>query len=322
MYILDGDTIYYGKDGTQKLVIRVAGIDTPETRHYRAGKFKDQEYGPEAAKTARTVIRGAKKVEYLPVGADAYGRTLAHIFIDGGLFEVEMLRRGLAYETVTSHGDNGYPELAAAILEAARIYPRLPFENPHAWRAREWSEEKERAELQKDLGLKRTAMDKSLVVFDDGDTISYKNITFRILGMDTPEIIHENDGIFEDQPYGRAAAAYTKKLILEAKTMEYLADGYDTYGRTLAHIFINGKLLSVTVIKAGLAYESVSKFGDSGFPGYSRLILAAAKSVPVPPFENPLYWRAKHQHRSGSDWTSVLPEDGFAENFFPGIQPY
>ncbi len=297
IYVLDGDTIYYGEKGLEKFKIRIAGIDAPEISHYSAGKFEDQEFGQEAAKQGRAIIHHANKVEYMPLGPDKYGRTLAHIIVDGELYAAKILEKGLAYETITSHGDNGCPGIAAAILEAAKTFPRLSFEDPHDWRAREWSGEKERAELQKDLALKRTAMEKSRIVFDDGDTISHEGVTFRILGMDTPEIIHEKDGIFENQPYGPEAAALAEKLISEARAVEYLAGGKDRYGRTLAHVFIDGELLSVLLIKAGLAYEDVSKFGHSGFPGYARLILEAGRSMPAPPFENPLYWRAKHQQK-------------------------
>ncbi|MFH1619476.1 MAG: thermonuclease family protein, partial [bacterium] len=279
-YIVDGDTIYYGATGTNKLKIRILGIDTPETKHNNAGKFEDQAFGQEAKKYARYVIRKAKKVQYLPVGIDKYGRTLAHVFVDGRLFVLDILRKGLAYETVSKYGDYGYPDLAAATLEASKIYPRKDFINPHDWRAREWSEEKEQAELQRDMTLPRIVLDKSRIIFDDGDTITYKNVTFRILGYDTPEIMHPEDGIFEDQPYGREAAALAEELITKAESVECIMDGTDKYGRTLAHVFVDGELLSVRIIKAGLAYESVSKFGANGFPGYSGLILAAFRSVP------------------------------------------
>lgn len=306
IYVLDGDTIYYGEKGSEKLKIRIAGIDTPEIKHYSAGKFEGQEFGQEATKQGRAIILRAKKVEYMPLGLDKYGRTLAHIFVDGELYAVKILEKGLAYETITTYGDNGCPEIAASILKTAAAYAHLPFENPHDWRAREWSEEKEQAELRKDLALKRTAIEKSLIRFDDGDTFFYKDLTLRILGMDTPEIIHEKDGIFENQPYGPEAAKLTKKLISKARTVEYIAGRKDLYGRTLAHVFVDGELLSVLLIKAGLAYEDISMFGATGFPGYARIILKAGRSMPTPPFENPLYWRAKHQQKETKSF-NVFP---------------
>ncbi len=297
IYVLDGDTLSYGRQGAKKLDIRILGIDTPETKHYGAGKFEDQEFGPEATKAGRAIISRAKKIEYMSVGLDKYGRTLAHIFVDNELYAVKILEKGLAYETISAFGDNGFPDLAAAILQAARTHARKDFERPCDWRARVWSEEKERAELRKDLALKKISMDKSLIGFDDGDTVFYNGITLRILGIDTPETIHEEQGIYKNQPYGRKSSALTKKLISNARAVEYLAGPKDLYGRTLAHVFIDGELLAVMQVRAGLAYEDVSKFGATGFPGYARMILNESRLMPTPPFENPFYWRVKNQHR-------------------------
>ncbi len=132
---------------------------------------------------------------------------------------------------------------------------------------------------------------------DDGDTFFYKDLTIRILGIDTPEIIHKEHGIYEDQPYGRQAAQLTTQILRKAKTVEYLPYQPDTYGRLLAHVFVDGELLSVHLIRAGLAYETVSHYGDNGFPGLAKRILQAAKEFPPPLFEQPYIWRRKHQIR-------------------------
>lgn len=298
MYVLDGDTVYYGKRTSgSKLKIRVLGIDTPEVPHFAAGKFLGQKFGKEATLYAREIVRKAKKVKYLPAGKDKYGRTLAHILVDDELLAVALIKKGLAYESVTTYGDNGLPALARTILAASKKYPLKDFERPRTFRHRVWSEEWEAAELRKDLKRRRTAMNKSLIKFDDGDTIGYKGTSFRISGVDTPEIMHKEDGIFEDQPYGRTAAAYTKKLILNAKKVEYLLGEKDKYGRTLAHVFIDGELLSILLLKKSLGYEIISNFGPGEFPGLARQILAAARSASTPKFERPMYWRGKHQKK-------------------------
>lgn len=297
-YVLDGDTVYYGKRTSgRKLKIRVLGIDTPEVPHFAAGKFLGQPYGKEATLLAREIVRKGKKVKYLPTGKDRYGRTLAHILVDEELLAVSLIKKGLAYESITTYGDNGLPALSKIILAASKKYPLKDFERPRAFRHRVWTPEWEAAELKKDLGRRRTLMNKSLVKFDDGDTIRYKGTTLRISGVDTPEIMHKEDGIFEDQPYGRTAAAYTKKLILNAKKVEYILGEKDKYGRTLAHVFIDGELLSVLLLKKSLGYEIISNFGPGEFPGFARLILAAARSAPTPKFERPMYWRGKHQKK-------------------------
>jgi len=132
---------------------------------------------------------------------------------------------------------------------------------------------------------------------DDGDTFYYKDVTIRILGIDAPEIIHKEHGIFENQPYGRRAAAMTIDILRKAKVIEYLPFQNDKYGRLLAHVFVDGELLSIHLIKAGLAYESISYYGDNGFPGLAERILKAAHESPRPPFEMPYKWRRRHQRK-------------------------
>jgi endonuclease YncB( thermonuclease family) len=139
------------------------------------------------------------------------------------------------------------------------------------------------------------SMDKSKIKPDDGDSFFYKDITIRILGIDTPEIIHKDHGIFEDQPYGREAAAMTTNTLAKAKIIEYIPSEDDKYGRLLAHIFVDGELLSVLLIKAGLAYETISYYGDNGFPDLAEKILMAVRESPQPKFEKPYKWRRKHQ---------------------------
>lgn len=301
LYASDGDTVYYGKKGSKgTIVIRVLGYDTPEIPHFKFGNFVGQPYGDEAKFLARRLIKNAKEVLYLPAGRDKYGRTLAHILVDGELLSIAMLKAGLAYESIRRHGDNGMPDIAGDILAAEKAYRknRKDFENPHDFREREWGEKKKAEELKADLARRRTELDKSKIAFDDVDTIRYGRETIRIAGIDGPEIRHPEDGIFKDQPYGRQAARLTKNLILKAKKVELLRDAKkDKYGRTLAHLFLDGELLSVLVIRESMAYENVFMFGPGSTPGLARLVLAAARKSPKPPFEYPWKWRQDNQKR-------------------------
>jgi endonuclease YncB( thermonuclease family) len=140
-------------------------------------------------------------------------------------------------------------------------------------------------------------IDTSAIRPDDGDTFFYKNLTIRILGIDAPEIVHKEHGIFEDQPYGRNAAAMTLDILMKAKIVEYVPFQNDKYGRLLAHVFVDGELLAVHLIRAGLAYENVSYYGDNGFPGIAERILKTAYESPRPRFERPYKWRRRHQKR-------------------------
>jgi endonuclease YncB( thermonuclease family) len=152
-----------------------------------------------------------------------------------------------------------------------------------------------RGEQGRPHGLVR--IDKSAIRFDDGDTFFYKQLTIRLLGIDCPEIVHKEHGIYEDQPYGPRAAVFTADMLRKATRVEYLPFQNDKYGRLLAHVFVNGELLSVLLIKAGLAYETVSYYGNNGFPELAERILRAARESPRPPFERPNRWRRKHQIR-------------------------
>ena len=137
----------------------------------------------------------------------------------------------------------------------------------------------------------------SEIRFDDGDTFLLEKTPIRILGIDTPEIIDENVGIYEDQPFGRAAADSTQALITRAQRVELAYDGRDIYKRRLAHVFVDGELLAVKLLGFGLAYENVRHFGDNGFPDLADRIMKAADAGPKPQFEPPHLWRKKHQRK-------------------------
>ena len=135
----------------------------------------------------------------------------------------------------------------------------------------------------------------SQIKFDDGDSFSCAGEPIRVLGIDTPEIIHRSHGIFKDQKGGKKAAAATKRLLTEAKRVIIVRNGKDYYGRTLAHVLIDGELLSVKLLKKGLAYENVTHFGDNGLPEFALQILEAAQTAPKPDFEEPYKWRKQNQ---------------------------
>ena len=140
-------------------------------------------------------------------------------------------------------------------------------------------------------------LDISRVEFDDGDTFLLDGKPVRILGIDTPETKSPSVGILEDQPYGPEAADSTRALMTRAELLEWVPDGRDTYGRRLAHVLVDGKLLAVELIHMRLAYENVSFFGDNGYPDLAQKILEASRETPRPPFEPPYRWRKKHQNR-------------------------
>ncbi len=132
---------------------------------------------------------------------------------------------------------------------------------------------------------------------EDGDTIIYRGVYMRFLGVDAPELKNSDLGFYFDQPYGRKAKEYTRMELKKARRVTYMADGYDRYDRLLVHIFVDGYPLSLKIIEVGLGYETVSVFGDNGFPEIAEQILKSANLHPELPFENPYEWRKKYRVR-------------------------
>jgi len=138
-------------------------------------------------------------------------------------------------------------------------------------------------------------MDKEKIRPDDGDSFSYGSTPIRVVGMDTPEIAHEEHGFYEDQPLGREASRVTREILEAAERVSFLPCGEDQYGRTLAIVFVDGELLSVKLIRLGLAYETVSHYGDNGYPELAARVLKAAEEGKKPEFEPPWKWRKAHR---------------------------
>lgn len=91
VWVIDGDTIDIR--GTR---VRVANLDAPDIGSH-AKCAGEERLGQEAKRYAIQLIRGAKRVEIVnPERLDRYGRTVAHVSIDGRDFGDTMLRAGQA----------------------------------------------------------------------------------------------------------------------------------------------------------------------------------------------------------------------------------
>jgi micrococcal nuclease len=89
IYVIDGDTIALARER-----IRLLAIDAPETRDARCEREREAGY----ATKARVVdlLRFGRVVDILRHGHDQYGRTLAHIVIDGRDLGEQLVREKLA----------------------------------------------------------------------------------------------------------------------------------------------------------------------------------------------------------------------------------
>jgi endonuclease YncB( thermonuclease family) len=133
----DGDTAVIAWGSGNSEIVRILGIDCPETRHPEHDLPYGQPFGEEARAFARGAFAAATKIELLRAATvDPYGRTLGYFFLDGLNYSVLVVRARLAEESVSRYGDNGLPKEAAAVVEAAKSAGPLPFESPGAFRAR------------------------------------------------------------------------------------------------------------------------------------------------------------------------------------------
>ncbi len=134
---------------------------------------------------------------------------------------------------------------------------------------------------------------------DDGDTAvihwaAGDAETVRFLGVDTPETRHVAHELPYAQPFGAEARAFGKGAFAAATQVELLRGAsLDPYRRSLGYFFLNGRNYSVLVVKAGLAEETIGRYGDGGFPREAAEVLAAAKGAGPLPFESPGQYRAR-----------------------------
>ena len=131
----------------------------------------------------------------------------------------------------------------------------------------------------------------------DGDTIRLDGRNIRFLGCDAPE--SANPYFHGDQePWAGRATAFVERKLREAETIEVevLAER-DRFNRLLGHIFVDGESLSLMLVQNGLAIETVSHYGDNGFPELAERILDAADEVGELPFEPPHEWRRANRKR-------------------------
>ena len=133
----DGDTIVIGWSKDDHEIVRILGIDTPETRHLEHNLPYAQSFGPEARGFAQGAFAAATQVELLRASTvDPYGRSLGYLFLNGRNYSVLVVRARFSAETVTFYGDNGLPTEAAEVLAAAKTAGPVPFEPPHVFRGR------------------------------------------------------------------------------------------------------------------------------------------------------------------------------------------
>ncbi|MEN8246581.1 MAG: thermonuclease family protein [Thermodesulfobacteriota bacterium] len=87
----------------------------------------------------------------------------------------------------------------------------------------------------------------------DGDTIILKSgEKVRYIGIDTPEIDHENK---RDEPLGYAARNFNKKRVgAKGIRLEFDREKHDYFGRQLAYVFLlDNTFVNLELLQSGLA---------------------------------------------------------------------
>ena len=123
-----------------------------------------------------------------------------------------------------------------------------------------------------------------VVGITDGDTIRVlqagKQVDIRLAAIDCPEM---------DQPYGPTAKKFTAGLV-EDKIVRIWPTDTDTYGRTVAFVFVGSANLNKELLKAGLAwhykrYSRDPELAKLEFQARAQKIGIWSEPNPVPPWE-------------------------------------
>lgn len=90
----------------------------------------------------------------------------------------------------------------------------------------------------------------------DGDTIlvemDSKEERVRFIGIDTPESVHPDPA--KNVPYGKIASDYTKNLLEgEEVYLEFDVSERDRYGRILAYVYLEDKMINEMLLEEGHA---------------------------------------------------------------------
>ena len=94
--VIDGDTIQVLVDGTPR-VIRLIGVDTPETKHPTKPV---QYFGREASAFTKAALEGKTVMlqkDRTGDTVDRYGRWLRYVLLDGDNFNARLIREGYAH---------------------------------------------------------------------------------------------------------------------------------------------------------------------------------------------------------------------------------
>jgi micrococcal nuclease len=97
----------------------------------------------------------------------------------------------------------------------------------------------------------------------DGDTLMLEgHVRVRLIGVDTPETKHPRKPV---EPLGPEATEFTRSQVEDRDVkLAFDRERRDRYGRVLAYVYVDGKLLNEEIIRAGFSKaETKYKFDRS-----------------------------------------------------------
>jgi len=141
-------------------------------------------------------------------------------------------------------------------------------------------------------------IDKNKIELIDGDSLFYDNKEYRLLGFDAPEI---------KQEFGVTSKNYLKSLITNSSKVYISVAEYDIYSRILAHLFINDTPVAYYMMLSRMGIQTITKYGDNGFPIISENILILARKQGRLPFLSPSRYRKREKEnpKTKSRWKPI-----------------
>lgn len=120
-----------------------------------------------------------------------------------------------------------------------------------------------------------TPMEGRVTYVFDGDTIRVGSEKVRLLGIDTPEVAWPEKGK-KGQCFGPEAKDYLNGLLKGQKVRlvgDSLADKRDRYGRLLAWVYLDDRLINFEIVESGYG------FAFRKFPNSKREAIIQAEQI-------------------------------------------
>lgn len=152
-------------------------------------------------------------------------------------------------------------------------------------------------------------IDPSEIYVHDGDTVDYRDKTYRFSAVDAAEI---GNGRWPDQygldeysnvNYGQLGRDFVKNAFESAQRVWHVrgtadpnAQRTDDNGRFLGYFILDSQLLPCQLVIEGLVYENVSYYYRGRTPPHlAQIVLAASKEVGQPHFMRPDLYKKKYE---------------------------